>query len=225
VPERRNAHLQASGELAKRLLDILAAATGLCLLLPVMLLLGLVLLVTDGPPLLYREQRVGRRGRLFALYKFRTLRPGTSAERSIAPEDDPRITRAGLWLRRWRLDELPQLVNVLRGHMSLVGPRPLPPAHAPALPGEVLDILLAVRPGITDPAALHFLAEDAVLAGLDDPEAVYLARFLPAKARMQVGALAQRSFAGDLRILARTLALLWSPAVRRASARAMRELL
>ena len=225
MPERRDAHLQAAGGPAKRLLDILAATTGLCLLLPVMLLLGLLVLVTDGPPLLYREQRVGRHGSLFALYKFRTLRPGTASWRSMAPEDDPRITRAGLWLRRWRLDELPQLVNVLRGHMSLVGPRPLPPAHAAALPRELRDILLAVRPGITDPAAIHFLAEDAVLAGLDDPEAVYLARFLPAKARMQAAALAQQSFTGDLHILARTLGLLWSPAARLASARAMRELL
>jgi len=225
VPERGGSHRPLPQEPATRLLDLLAAATALCLFLPVMLLLGLLILLTDGPPLLYREQRLGRHGKLFPFYKFRTLRPGTAGERSIAPEDDPRITRLGLWLRRWRLDELPQLVNVLRGHMSLVGPRPLPPSHAAALPGEVLEILLSVRPGITDPAALHFLAEDAVLTGLDDPEAVFRARFLPARARMQVEALAQRSFSGDLRILARTIALLWSPAARRESARAMRALL
>jgi lipopolysaccharide/colanic/teichoic acid biosynthesis glycosyltransferase len=210
---------------AKRLLDILAAGTGLCLFLPVMVLLGLLVLVADGPPLFYTEQRVGRHGKLFTLYKLRTLRPGTSAERSVAPEDDPRISRVGLWLRRWRLDELPQLVNVLCGHMSLVGPRPMPPVHAALLPRDVLDILLSARPGMTDAAAIYFLAEDAVLAGRDDPEAVYLARFLPVKARMQVDSLAHRSFAGDLRILARTLALLWSPSARRASARAMRGLL
>ena len=225
MPERGGADPPLPQELATRLLDILVAATALCLLLPLILLLGLLILLTDGPPLLYREQRLGRHGKLFPFYKFRTLRPDTAGARSIAPEDDPRITPLGLWLRRWRLDEFPQLVNVLRGDMSLVGPRPLPPAHAAALPGEVLEILLSVRPGITDPAALHFLAEDAVLAGLDDPEAVFLARFLPARARMQVEALAQRNFSGDLRILARTIALLWSPAARRASALAMRALL
>ncbi len=188
-------------------------------------MLGLSVLVADGTPLFYTEQRVGRHGKLFPLYKFRTLRPGTSAERSVAPEDDPRISGVGLWLRRWRLDEFPQLVNVLCGHMSLVGPRPMPPLHAARLPRDVLDTLLSVRPGITDAAAIYFLAEDAVLAGRDDPEAVYLARFLPVKAGMQVDSVAHRSFAGDLRVLARTLALLWSPAARRASARAMRGLL
>lgn len=216
---------RAPGAVPKRLLDIVAAGVGLCVFFPLLALLALLVLVTDGPPLLYRERRVGRHGRLFRLYKFRTLRPGIAGGRSVAPEDDPRITPVGLWLRRWRLDEFPQLVNVLFGQMSLVGPRPMPPSHAVALPRETLDILQSVRPGMTDPAALHFLAEDAVLAGQDDPEAVYLARFLPAKAAMEVESLAHRSFAGDLRILARTLALLWSPAAREASASAMRQLL
>ena len=148
MPERRGAPRPLPQELATRLLDLLAAATALCLLLPVMLLLGLLILLTDGPPLLYREQRLGRHGKLFPLYKFRTLRPGTAGERSIAPEDDPRITRLGLWLRRWRLDEFPQLVNVLRGDMSLVGPRP-------PIPNEVDQYhvrqrrRLSMRPGLT----------------------------------------------------------------------------
>jgi lipopolysaccharide/colanic/teichoic acid biosynthesis glycosyltransferase len=225
VPDPGDSHRQASGEAAKRPFDILVAGAGLCVFLPVLALLALLVLMTDGPPLLYREERVGRHGKLFPQYKFRTLKPGTSGERSVAPEDDPRITGVGLWLRRWRLDEFPQLVNVLCGHMSLVGPRPMPPSHAAALPPDQLQTLLSVRPGLTDPAAIRFLAEDAVLAGLDDPEAVYLARFLPAKARMQVDSLAHRSFAGDLHILADTLALLWSPSARRESARDMRDLL
>ena len=190
-----------------------------------MITVALVVFSTDGPPLLYREQRLGRYGRLFPHYKFRTLKTGSSGECSVAPEDDPRITGAGLWLRRWRLDEFPQLFNVLCGHMSLVGPRPMPPAHGAFLSPEQLDMLLSVRPGITDEAAIHFLAEDAVLAGRDHAETIYLQCFLPAKARMQIELLRRRSLAGDLRVVVSTLALLWSRRAREESARAMREIL
>ena len=187
--------------------------------------LALVVVATEGFPLLHREQRLGRYGRLFQLYKFRTLRTGSAEECSVAPEDDPRITGAGLWLRRWRLDEFPQLFNVLCGHMSMVGPRPMPPAHAAALPPEQLDVLLSVRPGITDAAAIHFLAEDAVLAGRDDAERLYLQCFLPVKTRMQIESVQRWSLAGDLRVAMRTLALLWSRRARDESARSMQEIL
>ena len=190
-----------------------------------MALVALRVLAAEGPPLLYREYRVGRHGHLFPLYKFRTLRAGSGDQRSVAPEDDPRITGTGLWLRRWRLDEFPQLFNVLWGHMSLVGPRPMPPAHASVLPPGQLEILVSVRPGVTDAAALHFLAEDAVLAGREDAEALYLECFLPAKTRMQIDALAHWSLGDDLRVLVRTLALLWSRRARQVSAAAMRLLL
>jgi lipopolysaccharide/colanic/teichoic acid biosynthesis glycosyltransferase len=209
----------------KRLLDILAAGLGLCLLCPLLLLLAMLVLCTEGWPLIYREERVGRDGKLFPLYKFRTLRTGSSDERSVAPEDDPRITGAGLWLRRWRLDEFPQLVNVLVGHMSLVGPRPMPPTHAREIPPSQLSIVLSVRPGITDPAALHFLAEDAVLAGQEDAEILYIERFLPAKTNMQIKAVQQWSFSGDIKTLAQTLRHLWSRDAREQSAHAMRKLL
>ena len=190
-----------------------------------MITLALVVVATEGFPLLHREQRLGRYGRLFQLYKFRTLRTGSAEECSVAPEDDPRITGAGLWLRRWRLDEFPQLFNVLCGHMSMVGPRPMPPAHAAALPPEQLDVLLSVRPGITDAAAIHFLAEDAVLAGRDDAERLYLQCFLPVKTRMQIESVQRWSLAGDLRVAMRTLALLWSRRARDESARSMHEIL
>ena len=211
--------------LAKRGIDIIAASVGLILLLPLIITLALVVIATEGPPLLYREQRLGRNGRLFPLYKFRTLRTGSGEECSVAPEDDPRITGSGLWLRRWRLDEFPQLFNVLCGHMSLVGPRPMPPAHGVALPPEQLEELLSVRPGITDAAAIYFLAEDAVLAGRDDAEALYLQCFLPVKARMQIASLRRWSLVGDVRVAMCTLALLWSRRARAESLRAMGEIL
>tara|TARA_R110001599_G_scaffold353459_1_gene592335 strand:- start:29268 stop:29801 length:534 start_codon:yes stop_codon:yes gene_type:complete len=168
---------------------------------------------------------LGRQGQPFSLYKFRTLKPGSAKERSVAPEDDPRITGAGLWLRRWRLDEFPQLFNVLCGHMSLVGPRPMPPAHAAALAAEQLDVLLSVRPGITDAAAIHFLAEDAVLAGRDDAETLYLQCLLPVKASMQIDSLRHWRLTGDFQVAMATLTQLWSRHARDKSAMAMREIL
>ena len=205
--------------------DILVAATGLCLALPLLVTVALLVLFADGAPLLYREYRVGRGGHLFVLYKFRTLRPGSGGDCSVAPEDDPRISAMGRWLRRWRLDELPQLFNVLRGDMSMVGPRPMPPVHAAALlPGQ-REMVLSVRPGVTDPAAVRFLAEDAVLAGRGEAERLYLEYFLPAKARLQIASIEHASFAGDLAIILQTLALIWSRRARERSAAELRSLL
>ncbi len=211
--------------LTKRAIDIFVSLAGLLVFLPLMLVIALVVFATEGCPLLYRERRLGRQGRPFSLYKFRSLKPGSAKERSVAPEDDPRITGAGLWLRRWRLDEFPQLFNVLCGHMSLVGPRPMPPAHAAALSPEQLDVILSVRPGITDAAAIHFLAEDAVLAGRDDAEALYLQCLLPVKASMQIDSLRHWSLTEDFRVAMATFTQLWSRHARDESARAMREIL
>ena len=212
-------------QLCKRLFDILVAAVALCLCMPALLVLALVVALGAGRPLFYREYRVGRHGVAFPQFKFRTLLPGSTGVRSVAPEDDPRIVGAGRWLRRWRLDELPQLFNVLRGDMSLVGPRPMPRAHADSLPERQRDIILSVRPGLTDAAALYFLAEDEVLAGTRDPEALYLSRLLPAKARMQVDSIRRWSPGADLLILGRTLASVWSPRARAKSVRALHSLL
>lgn len=209
----------------KRLVDIVGAITALATFSPVIVAVSLIILAIDGPPLLHRDPRVGRYGKVFGLLKFRTLRPHTEAERSVAPEDDPRITKPGLWLRRWRLDELPQLVNVLAGDMSLVGPRPIRPDHAETLPNTDRAELLAVRPGMTDPAAVYFLAEDAVLAGHTDAEAIYVQRILPVKTAMQLDYIRRWSLFEDLRVILRTLRWVWSPAQRRRSARALQRLL
>jgi lipopolysaccharide/colanic/teichoic acid biosynthesis glycosyltransferase len=209
----------------KRLIDILAAGTGLCLFFPLMVVVALLVLITEGPPLLYREERVGRHGSAFPLYKFRTLRPGSAEESSVAPEDDPRITGIGLWLRRWRLDEFPQFFSVLCGHMSLVGPRPMTRIHADSLPPQQLNLLLSVRPGITDATAVYFLAEDAVLAGRHNAEALYLDRLLPAKTLMQINSLRYWTLIGDLQVIARTLMQLWSSKARKESYRALQSLL
>ena len=225
VAGANRAELSATAQWLKRLFDVVAAAIALCLCMPLLLILAMIVGLGAGRPLLHREYRVGRHGVAFPQLKFRTLRSGSGGARSVAPEDDPRIVGAGRWLRRWRLDELPQLFNVLRGDMSLVGPRPMPRAHADRLPACERDIILSVRPGLTDAAALHFLAEDEVLAGTRDPEALYLSCLLPAKARMQVDSLRHWSPGADLLILGRTVASVWSPHAREKSVRALRSLL
>ncbi len=209
----------------KRLLDIVGGLVGLFVFLPLLAGISLVILWKDGRPIIHRDCRVGRGGATFALLKFRTLRPDPMNRSSVAPEDDPRITQHGLWLRRWRLDEIPELLNVIAGDMSLVGPRPMPPSHAETIPATERNALFSVRPGVTDPAAIHFLAEDTVLAGLKDAEAVYLKRILPAKTEMQLEYIRRWTWWRDLLLLVRTLRWLWSPAQRHRSAREIRGIL
>ncbi|MEZ5573506.1 MAG: sugar transferase [Halioglobus sp.] len=209
----------------KRTVDLCGALFGLVVLTPLMLCLALLVAVRSGRPILYREQRIGRGGIPFTLLKFRTLLAGSNSTRSIAPEDDARITNVGLPLRRTRLDELPQLYNVLCGDMSLVGPRPMVHRHADALDAKTRAALLSVRPGVTDPASLLFFAEDAVLAGRPNAEAEYLKFLLPAKAKVQLEYLSRWSLWLDIRIIVRTLASVWRPQAREDSILRVRALL
>ena len=209
----------------KRGMDISGAIVLLVVLAPVLLGLALLVALRSGAPILYREQRVGRGGRPFSLLKFRTLKPDSDSLRTIAPEDDPRITRVGLPLRRTRLDELPQLYNVLVGDMSLVGPRPMVQPHVDALDPAVREALLSIRPGVTDPASLLFFAEDAVLAGRPNAEAEYLQFLLPAKAEVQLNYLRHWHPWLDVRIIFRTLTRVWSPQAREDSMRRVQAVL
>jgi len=155
----------------KRLLDMSAAAAGLLVLSPVFAFISVWIAIDSPGPVLYRGRRIGRYGTPFTQLKFRTMVP--EAERrggSRTPNGDPRISRAGRVLRRWKLDELPQLINVLRGEMSLVGPRPDVPEYAAMYRGAERRIL-DLRPGLTDWATLWYQDDGDVLAGFVDPEA------------------------------------------------------
>lgn len=209
----------------KRALDIGGALVLMLVLAPAMLGIAVLVRLRSGKPVLYREQRVGRGGKPFTLLKFRTLDEGNASARSIAPEDDPRITMVGLPLRRTRLDELPQLYNVLVGDMSLVGPRPMVQRHADALDEATRQAVLSVRPGVTDPASVLFFAEDAVLAGRPNAETEYLQLLLPAKAKVQLDYLQHWHLMMDLRVILRTLARVWSPQAREDSMRRVRAVL
>jgi lipopolysaccharide/colanic/teichoic acid biosynthesis glycosyltransferase len=190
--------------MAKRLFDLVAAALALLLLSPLMLALALWIKLDSPGPVFFRQERVGRHGVPFRIHKFRTMRAG-AAGLPLTVGDDARITRAGTLLRRTRLDELPQFIDVLQGTMSLVGPRPEVPRYVARYPPALRERALAVRPGLTDPASLDFIDEAALLAAAADPEREYIEVILPAKLE-RAAAYAERSnLATDLGVLWRTL--------------------
>lgn len=190
--------------MAKRLFDILAAAAGLLLLSPLLLLAALWVKLDSPGPVLFRQTRVGRYGVPFSIHKFRTMRVAPGA--AITVGEDPRITRSGRVLRQTKLDELPQLWDVLRGAMSLVGPRPELPRYVALYPTELREQVLAVRPGITDPASLAFSHEAELLAAASDPEREYREVVLPAKLRLSADYAARATLATDLQLILATLA-------------------
>ena len=192
----------------KRLFDFTVSAMALLLLSPLFLLMAALLRAICGGPIFYSGKRVGLRGKTFKMHKFRTMVP--DAERmggSCTSADDPRITRLGSWLRRSKLDELPQLLNVFLGEMSLVGPRPEVPEYVGLFSSEERTIL-SVRPGITDWASIWDCNEGQALAGSSDPERIYLERIRPEKIRLQLEYVRRQSFAIDLLILWETLRVL-----------------
>ena len=192
--------------MSKRAFDLMAALAGLVLLAPLLLVLVLWVKLDSRGPVLYRQQRVGREGKLFTIVKFRTMAQRDTAGLQITVGADPRVTRAGRFLRRYKLDELPQLWNVIEGSMSLVGPRPEVPRYVAYYPPEQRRVVLSVAPGLTDWAAIRYKDENAILARSADPERAYVEAILPAKLDYSVRYVNERSFWGDVRILAYTLA-------------------
>jgi len=191
--------------LAKRALDLGGALLGLLVLLPVFVVIGIAVKVSSPGPVLYAAPRVGRHGRMFRMYKFRTM--VVDAEQlggSSTPDDDPRITRVGRWLRRYKLDELPQLLNVLNGTMSLVGPRPQVQWAVDRYSPEERKVL-EVLPGITDYASLHFPNEGEILRGSADPDRDYMEKIHPEKMRLALEYVRHRSLATDVGIIFKTL--------------------
>lgn len=208
--------------MVKRLLDIVSAAGALLILSPVLLVIAIRIKREDRGPVFYRGVRVGRSGKQFRMFKFRTMI--VNADKVGGPSaasEDPRITGIGRILRRYKLDELPQLINVLRGEMSIVGPRPEVPFYV-AMFTESERAILSVRPGITDWASLWNSDEGAALAGSPDPEKTYMEEIRPEKIRLQLKYVAERSIAVDLKIIALTLAAIFKhdpPAAIRPSSR------
>lgn len=192
--------------MSKRVFDVLAAGAGLLLLSPLLLAIALWIRLDSPGPALYRQQRVGRHGALFDILKFRTMAERGSDGPQLTVGRDPRITRAGHVLRRYKLDELPQLINVVQGTMSLVGPRPEVPRYVACYPPAVRATVLSVAPGITDLASILYKEENALLGQTADPERVYVETILPVKLEYYQRYVRERSFWLDLRIIFKTLA-------------------
>lgn len=190
----------------KRVFDASCAAIGLVLIVPLMLLIAGWIKLDSSGPVFFRQGRVGRSGRVFRIHKFRTMVVDASAlGPAITASEDFRITRAGRYLRRYKLDEVPQLIDVLVGDMSLVGPRPEVPEFVALYPADVREEVLSVRPGITDDTSLRFWSESELLSGDSDPRKAYIEKLLPLKLASYVEYVRARSFGGDIRILVRTV--------------------
>jgi lipopolysaccharide/colanic/teichoic acid biosynthesis glycosyltransferase len=196
--------LAAANRAGVRTLDLLGASIGLFLLSPLLLMVGLGVRMTSPGPALFRSARVGRNARPFTIFKFRSMTAGAeNVGPSITAAEDRRITPLGKKLRRTKIDELPQLLNVLRGEMSLVGPRPEAPTYVAQYSREQLGILDA-KPGMTSPASLLFRDEEAKLVG-DDWEERYLSEIMPAKLKIDGGYLYRRSPISDMAVIIRTI--------------------
>jgi len=189
--------------LLKRALDLAVSAIAIFLLSPVFVVVALLIRLDSKGPAFYRGTRIGQHGIPFRMWKFRTMHINSEKRGITTGQNDPRVTRIGKLLREHKIDELPQLINVLKGEMSLVGPRPDFEEHTSAYRGDE-KLILTVRPGITDYASLRFhnLAE---LIGSEDPHRVYLEEFRAEKTRLRLAYVKRRSLGEDLRILFRTL--------------------
>jgi len=195
--------------LMKRCFDSIVATVALVILLPVYLLTAVAVVLGDGWPVLFRQHRVGLNGRDFILWKFRTMTVRNGTEEGIfEPGNSRRLTSAGRFLRKTKLDELPQLWNVMLGTMSLVGPRPEVKKWTEFYTDR-WKIVHQIRPGITDPAAIEFRNEEEMLAQVDDPERLYRELILPRKLDLYTSYVKKRSFLGDIVIIYRTIVVLF----------------
>ncbi|MGH7797793.1 MAG: sugar transferase [Candidatus Binatia bacterium] len=187
----------------KRLLDIVAASAGLLVLAPLLGAVALLIKLDSPGSVFFKQQRIGKGFRPFWIFKFRTMRQGDQTALPLTVGGDPRITRIGAFLRRSKIDELPQLLNILKGDMTLVGPRPEVPRYVEAFHRDYEEIL-TMRPGLTDLASLKYSDESALLGRSSDPEEEYLQRVLPDKIRLGKEYIRRSSLIFDLNLIAKT---------------------
>ena len=185
----------------KRLFDIIASGCGLILLSPVFLVLAIWIKLDSKGPVFYKQVRVGRGNKDFYLYKFRSMRVGADKAGLITVGGrDPRVTRSGYYIRKYKLDELPQLINVLKGDMSLVGPRPEVRKYVDMYTLEQMHVL-DVRPGITDLASIRYRNENELLEKAEDPDKYYIEVIMPDKLRINLEYVANHSFCYDIKLI------------------------
>jgi len=190
----------------KRIFDVIISLIGLILLLPLFFIIALLIKLDSEGPVFYRGERVGRFGKKFRIFKFRTM--VKNAEKLGGPStsaDDPRLTKFGKFLKKYQLDELPQLINVIKGEMSLVGPRPEVKMYVDMMSNEKRKTILSIKHGMTDLASLWNFHESDVLKGSPDPEKTYQEEIRPKKIQLQLEYVKNRSFWLDLKIILKTI--------------------
>ena len=190
----------------KRIFDFTCSLIGLAVLWPLFLIVAVLIKATSEGPVFYRGERIGRYGRYFRIYKFRTMVKG--AERLGGPStsaDDPRLTKIGAWIKKYKIDELPQLLNVMKGEMAIVGPRPEVKEYINLMKHYTFRAVCSIRPGITDFASLWNFREEEMLRGRLDPDEFYRKHIRPYKVKLQMKYFNEKSFATDLKIIGRTV--------------------
>ncbi len=191
--------------MAKRIFDLCFSAIGLVLLLPFFVIISLFILTDTKGAIFYTQKRVGKGNREFNLLKFRSMYQGAEMAGLLTiGERDSRITKSGKWLRKYKLDELPQLINILTGDMSVVGPRPEVRKYVNLYTAEQMKVL-SVRPGLTDYASLNYINENKILDSYHDPEKAYVEIIMPAKLKLNLQYIAEKNLINDLRIVFQTL--------------------
>lgn len=189
----------------KRAFDIVASGLGLILLSPLLLVVAIWIKLDSKGPVFYRQTRVGQYNKDFRIFKFRTMHTGSDKGSQVTIGDrDPRVTRAGYWIRKFKIDELPQLINVFVGEMSLVGPRPEVRHYVDYWTPEQMHVL-DVKPGITDAASIKFRNESEFLKKADDPEKHYIEVIMPMKLKLYLEYVNHHSFKGDIRLILETI--------------------
>lgn len=189
----------------KRLFDIFFAALGLAVLVPLFVLIAIWIKLDSPGPVFFRQVRVGRLGIPFRIHKFRTMSVNSQQAGRLTVGSDGRITRAGHFLRKSKIDELPQLIDVLLGRMSIVGPRPEVIEFINCYPNEVREKVLSVRPGITDKASIEMVDENEILAKYDDPKRAYIDIILPMKQTYYIEYVQSHSFLIDIKLIIQTI--------------------
>jgi len=191
----------------KRLFDIIFSFLGIVITAPLSGLIAVIVKISSPGPVFFRGERIGKKGKSFRIFKFRTM--VLNAEKLGGPstaEDDPRLTKIGKILKKFQLDELPQLINVFKGEMSFVGPRPEVPFYVDMMTAEEKNIILSINPGMTDLASLWNFHEGKILKGSPDPEKTYMEKIRPEKLRLQMKYVKEQSFLVDLKIVFKTIA-------------------
>jgi len=196
--------------LAKRILDLTLVIPGLLVIWPFFLVVSIWIKMDSNGPVFFRQERVGRNGKLFRIYKFRTMmKDAESVGPKVTAGADPRITRSGTFLRKYKLDELPQLINVLKGEMSIVGPRPEVPEFVVLWPEDLRNTILSVSPGITDIASIEYRNENELLEGAANPAEKYITEIMPIKLRYYATYIHKQNLLLDVWLIIKTVSLIF----------------